>query len=130
MTDIKIPNWKLTDNRFVVFLDILGFKDKVMRQSHKDIYNEMNKISSIIKNLEFVKQRDKLVYFNTTDIYVVSFSDSIIIFSKSDRTIDFEFILIALRYIFANCIKSGIPIKGSMAHGLLSVNKSEHIIVK
>ena len=39
-------NWKTTDYRFVAFLDILGFKDSVMRNSHEDIYLKLSNINN------------------------------------------------------------------------------------
>jgi len=48
MTEEKTTNkkpWNLTDKRFVCFLDIMGFKDLVMRNSHDEIYKMLNELS-------------------------------------------------------------------------------------
>ena len=45
MDSNKKTKWIPTDKRFVAFLDLLGFKDKVMRSTHEEIYEELHKIS-------------------------------------------------------------------------------------
>lgn len=124
----KKTNWKTTENRFVAFLDLLGFKDKVMRKSHDEIYNELNKISSFKKTLEKSVTEDIITkYFDDVDIYIVSFSDSIVLFSKNDSIDNFKFFTVALRSLFSKAIINKIALKGGIAHGMISVNKSEQI---
>lgn len=124
----KRTNWKPTDKRFVAYLDLLGFKDKVMRSSHEDIYAELNTISTVRRSLEKSVDKDSIQKtFNDVDIYIVSFSDSIVLFSKNDSEDNFKFFSIALLGLFSNAIKSKIAIKGSVAHGMISINKSEQI---
>jgi len=41
--------WIITTKRFVAFLDIMGFKDMVARNSHKNIYNSLHAITSDVK---------------------------------------------------------------------------------
>lgn len=45
MQDVDVNNWQITTNRFVGFIDIMGFKDMVARSSHEDIYDMMKKIN-------------------------------------------------------------------------------------
>lgn len=121
-------NWKPTDNRFVAFLDILGFKDLVSRNTHNQIYEQLSEISKIKKLLENldpeVKSSQKI---EDAEIYIVSFSDSIVIFSKNDSPNNFKYFLVAVRWLFAKTIENGIPLKGAIAHGEISLNKSEQI---
>ena len=131
MPDTTIKNtptkWKTTDKRFVAFLDILGFKDKVMRKSHAEIYEELSKISKLKETVESRLSLKKTERFYDSDVYVVSFSDSIVIFSKNDSFENFEFFLVALRGIFANSIRHKIAMKGGFAHGEISLNKTAQI---
>jgi len=124
----KRTNWKTTDRRFVAFFDLLGFKDKVMRSSHEDIYAELHKISIIRKNLE-TSVNEEIIQenFKDADIYIVSFSDSIVLFSKNDSVDNFKFFTLSLIAIFSNAIKNKIAIKGAVAHGMVSLNKTEQI---
>jgi hypothetical protein len=121
-------NWKTTDYRFVAFLDILGFKDSVMRNSHDDIYSKLAKINKLKKSIEKGNNSQTLSKnFIDSEVYIVNFSDSIVIFSKNDTLYNFEYFLIAVRYLFGKCLDAKIPIKGGIAHGEISVNKSEQI---
>lgn len=108
MEQKKKINWKTTDNRFVAFLDILGFKDKVMRNSHEEIYSELNKISTVRRHLEKLVIKNKIGLYKDIDIYIVSFSDSIVLFSKNDSKDNFDFFTTSLMTIFSNAIKSKI----------------------
>lgn len=87
---IKKTNWKTTDKRYVDFLDLLGFKDKVARKKHNEIYDELSMISSIKKSIEDSPNKDE-IYFTNVDTYIVSFSDSIVLFSKNDSFPNFIF---------------------------------------
>lgn len=120
--------WKIKDNRFVGFLDILGFKDLVMRKSHDEIYTQLHAISKTKKWLEnIVQKEDNIEKFGNAEIYIVNFSDSIILFSKNDDIDNFKYFLLAMRWLFAKTIAKEIPLKGGFAHGEISVNQSEQI---
>lgn len=51
MESSKNTNWEPTCNRFVAFLDIMGFKDMVSRKKHADIYNMLNSISKVSEEI-------------------------------------------------------------------------------
>jgi hypothetical protein len=123
----ETSKWKTTESRFVAFLDLLGFKDKVMRMTHQQIYEELGKISRLKVLVEQnLTIKGKETYKNC-DVYVVSFSDSIVVFSKDDSFANFEYFLIALRAIFSNSIREKIALKGGFAHGIVSLNKTDQI---
>ncbi|MFV0420549.1 MAG: hypothetical protein ACK5KT_17730 [Dysgonomonas sp.] len=117
--------WSLTTNRFVCFLDIMGFKDMVMRNSHESIYKMLN---------DFSKKRDTLdgaislpKQYETDSLKTVSFSDSIVIFTKEDTKECLELLTLATSWLFAKAIEAGIPLKGAIAHGTMSINVSRQI---
>jgi hypothetical protein len=123
----KLP-WKMTNKRFVAFIDILGFKDLVMRSSHKDIYEQLFQISKtkqLIENLSDDKyfMADK----GDSDTYILRFSDSIAIFSKTDDLANFSYFLEVTNYLFSRAINCKIPLKGGIALGIVSLNKTEQI---
>lgn len=45
-------NWVTTAKRFVVFLDIMGFKDLVYRNPHKTVYEKLEFISQIKNRID------------------------------------------------------------------------------
>lgn len=109
-------NYKVTTNRFVAFLDIMGFKDMVAREDHEEIYRKLQLISKI---------KDTLTDENENrGIRIVMFSDSIIIYSNDDSIECFHNFLIRVNIAFSTIIHRQIPIKGAVAYGKLSVNNS------
>jgi hypothetical protein len=125
---VKKNNWKLTDNRFVAFFDILGFKDLVMRTNHKEIYDKLNELSRINKILKNAPSDNKISkIYSQSEIYTASFSDSVVFFSKDDDITNFKFLIIAIMTFMSAAIAQSIPIKGGIAHGKVSINKSKQI---
>lgn len=120
MEELKEMPWRRMCNRFVVFLDIMGFKDMVTRKSHDEIYKLLDGFSIMsdeIKDKPFLKK----------DIYISTFSDSIVIFSKDGNVKTLFNFLFVVNKIFADAISREIPLKGSVAYGEISVNKSKSI---
>lgn len=120
----KTP-WSITTNRFVCFLDIMGFKDMVMRNSHKDIYDILQEFSKDRETLENVKSLPK--HFEADSLKTVSFSDSIVVFTKSDSLKCFELLSMSVSWLFATALSKGIPLKGAIALGEMSINSSRQI---
>ena len=64
-----------TANRFVAFLDIMGFKDRVARTAHDDLRGQL---------LDFNSRIMKHTKLNDKKIQLAQFSDSIVLFSNDD----------------------------------------------
>lgn len=109
--------WLTTTERYIVFLDIMGFKEMVMRNIHEDIYAKFRCLSDMSSFIEEVVE----------EVSVTIFSDSVIIFSKdsSEKSLK-EMSKVAL-VLFAKSIKSGMGIKGGLAKGLITVDKKNQI---
>ena len=105
--------WNVTTKRCVAFLDIMGFKDMVARSSHDTIYKRLQSISKSQNAIEEAK------FLN---VYMTKFSDSIAIFSKDDTKDSLMAFMVATEFVFTKCIIDGIPIKGAMAYGKISVD--------
>ena len=124
-SDTNKKPWNLTTKRFVCYLDIMGFKDMVMRNSHDSIYkmlDDLSKKRDSIDNAQHLPQP-----YEKDSLKTVSFSDSIVIFTKNDTKDCLELLTRATSWLFANAIESGIPLKGAISHGELSVNISRQI---
>lgn len=116
--------WNPRLKRFVAFFDILGFKELVLRESHKKVYDKLFEISKLKDEIEKIANNKS---FSTIDIHITTFSDSIFIFSDNQSQISFQFFLIAITYIFQISIGKHIPMKGTVAFGDITVNKSRNI---
>ncbi|MFR9543268.1 MAG: hypothetical protein SNH27_14580 [Rikenellaceae bacterium] len=113
-------DWKITDNRFVAFLDIMGFKDMVMRKSHEEVLNDLEKLNSVKNKIKEIEDLGE-------SIYITIFSDSVVVFSKDDTENVFIKFTNAVQILLAGSLVRGLPIKGSIAHGEISVNIGDSI---
>ena len=120
--------WVTTTERFVVFLDIMGFKDFVSRNSHTDVYEMMTKISKSKEIIDgIVDENAENDKYSDKGLYTTSFSDSIILFSKDDTSESLELISSCAAFIVADAMENSIPMKGAISYGTVSVNKAQQI---
>lgn len=122
----KKLKWHPTCKRFVAFLDIMGFRDRVYRESHEDIKKMFKTfyptITSIKKETQMRlddKYKIQEVYnvFGKAIVKPVIFSDSIILISSDDSPESVHNILFFVGWVFKDALIAGIPLKGAIAHG-------------
>jgi len=116
-------NWEPTDNRFVAFFDILGFKDRIMRSTHEEIYKDLTDLNLLFSEIEYFTNNET----NISDVHIVNFSDSIVFFSKSDSILDFNTFIYTIAYAFKKILEKNIPVKAGVAYGKSSVDKQKNI---
>lgn len=116
--------WQTTCNRFVAYLDIMGFKEMVASNEHSTIYNRMFELSKLVFNVNNPLESEK---YKNKSVYTINFSDSIFVFSNDDTHDAFELFLMSTSYIFGGCIEKSFAIKGGLAYGTISVNKISQI---
>jgi hypothetical protein len=122
----KIEPWKVDNTRFIGFMDIMGFKDLVARESHEDVKYMLNVMVSLNKSLESVfgkpkvkaEDRDKL----ESRIRSTTFSDSIMFISQDDSLDDFIQISFALSIFQEASLQRGAPTKGAISLGMLTAD--------
>ncbi len=105
-------DFSVTADRFIVFLDILGFKERVARSSHQDVLKDLRGLQADINDfmLEHHDQR----------LQISLFSDSIVLFSPDTGVESLTAIAEAAAYIMRTAIGSGIPMKGALAQGVVT----------
>jgi hypothetical protein len=117
----KESAWKATCNRFVAFLDIMGFKDLVFRNNHKEILNMLESFHPIIKQIESFAagwlENTELEAGISLVIRPVLFSDSIVLISYSDSVLSAVNMLLTVGQIYDESIDKRIPLKGAVACG-------------
>ena len=107
-----------TQDRFVTFLDIMGFKDRVARNTHEQILSVLQQLSNYVS--EEIKESDKFQF--------TMFSDSLIIFSSDTTTETFESIVKLSNSVIKKSISLGLPIKGSIAKGECTTRFGEKML--
>lgn len=75
-SNLRLQSEKNTTNRFVAFLDIMGFKERVARTKHEELLSQLTKFNRDITS--FIGK------YQNSEIQLAQFSDSIVLFSNDE----------------------------------------------
>lgn len=112
---------RFTRNRFVAFLDIMGFKDRVARNEHDEILKELELFQSNIS--QYVS------YHRDANVQLALFSDSILIYSQDDSSDSLHALADITNHIMMYAIQQEkpIPLKGAIAAGRMTCNQIKQL---
>lgn len=114
--------WNENSDHIVLFMDIMGFKDRVIRMGHKELLEKM---------IEFKEKNDRLKPLlqdkNGELLRMVQFSDSIIIASLDDSKSALNKIVKADVVLMQNALETGFALKGAIAKGPLTFDSGSGI---
>jgi hypothetical protein len=117
-----------TSPRFIAFIDILGFKDFVMRNTHEYV---LEKLTTLTKGIEHIKttgaKKEVKDGFDGAELTPYVFSDSVAIFTNNNSHGAAKLLLYACQYLFVNSILTHLPVKGAMAHGTITLDVENSI---
>jgi len=121
-----MENWKKKSKRFVLFFDIMGFKDMVARNSHGFVEK---KLKTLTEHLERIPKEIKFpnIKIERNQTKPISFSDSILIFSRGNQKRDIDKILMDAHRIQLISLRNQIPIKGAISYGDITVDFEKSI---
>ena len=129
----KRIEWIPTRKRFVAYMDIMGFKDMVFRNTHQDVLRIMKKFIIPINKIE-KEAMERLDgkpkgwdVFRNTVIRPVIFSDSVVLFSSDDSLGSVKHILWGVFLVISRALLEGIPIKGAIAYGEQTADFNESL---
>jgi hypothetical protein len=122
-----MKNWEnITNERFVLFADILGFKDLVNSNKHEDIVEKLEKISDTIDFISGERShsviKNRIPNLQDDQSKAISFSDSIVVFSKGNTNIDASKIIADAHVIMHHALETSIPIKAALSFGKMTVD--------
>ena len=109
---------EVTTERFVSFLDIMGFKDFIARNDYKLILEKLTELTDYIS-----EEVGKYAGFHFS-----MFSDSILIYSDEANEDHFEIIVKISSQIVSKSISIGLPIKGAIAKGICTATTGEKLL--
>ncbi len=82
--EIDTSKWERSANRFVGFIDIMGFRDMVLKNNEEMLYIMMRRIrESIFQNVLIHGVGDPEENRYESNINIIMFSDCIVTFSKT-----------------------------------------------
>jgi hypothetical protein len=115
--------WIPQTSRFVGYVDIMGFKNYIAQTAPENIYvtmfNALNRIAEALTKTVY-EDRKQLLRMTT-------YSDSIIIYTKDDSEPCLYLILIALANLQDILIEEGLPFRGALTQGLMTLDLENSI---
>lgn len=111
-SNLLLQTDKNTADRFVAFLDIMGFKERVARTEHSQLLTQLTNFNRAITGY--------IGKYQATEIQLAQFSDSIVLFSNDTTLNSLETLADVTRGIMQTAIKLQIPIKGAIAQGQIT----------
>lgn len=100
---------------YLAYIDILGFTNYILNDDKGKNINEY--IKSIKNNKGLINQTKQLNYN--------MFSDNLIIYSQDDEIASFKQIVRLCSILLFDLIQKGIPIRGSISHGDITINEKD-----
>lgn len=123
----KESGWKVTTERYVAFLDIMGFKDMVARNSNNYVYNIMRKVVEAAQvsaeRFGIDDSSDKII----DNVRVTTYSDSIMIYSRNASPKSLYNFNAVSAAIYEELLINEIPFKGAVAFGLMTLDFNSSI---
>ena len=111
----------VTRERFVVFLDIMGFKDIVRSNpKHDELKKRLGELNDSINKL--IKEEEA-----TSIIELVQFSDSIILFTKNNTNEQLVKLVSIVCLIMQEAIELKFAMKGAIAKGVLTCDSNKKV---
>jgi len=124
----KTTPWEISTNRYVGFVDIMGFKDMLTRLSHNEVYDIMKKVAKSVSSVQSVFSVD---YESEADIDVnvtmMLYSDSIMIYTRDDQQHSLENLVASISTLSDSLFSDGIPHKGAIAFGQMTLDFANSI---
>lgn len=113
--------WRVSTNRYVGFIDIMGFKDLVVRKDHNELYEMMQKVSKAISSIQTIFKG-----LGSTDeeesIAMMMYSDSIMVYSRTDDWYSRSNLIAAMANLSSTLFENKIPFKGAVAFGQMTLD--------
>lgn len=125
----------MAEKKFIAFLDILGFKDLVLNNSHLrlvDLYEKIFSLGIQISlaggKINIVDQKGKKTAIPALEKSMVNsliISDSVLLWTDDSSMKSFVDLIIVVRYLLHRSILSGFPLRGAIVEGELSILRKE-----
>ncbi|MBK8109930.1 MAG: hypothetical protein IPK46_06125 [Saprospiraceae bacterium] len=111
-------DWEITCDRYVGYIDIMGFKNLVLTRPHSEIYEIMKKIDECKLNNENIKWDN----IDSKLVTTTNYSDSIMIYSKDNSFLSLKAFTCTISGIMDDLFMECIPFKGAISFGTMTLD--------
>jgi hypothetical protein len=123
MINENMSNWEETKDRYIAFIDIMGFSDYVYRNKHSVVKKRMTNLHEILASTEkafkSVTVEEEML---KSEIRTTIFSDSILIITRDDSNDSLASINLVCKMFMAECMNQQIPLKGAISYGTVTAD--------
>lgn len=118
MSEVSDSNsWKDDSDRFVLYLDIMGFKERVNRTPIGELKKELLDFKNRNIKIEPLREGKSSETGKQEFLKIAQFSDSIVVISKGASLKDLNRITKAGAILMQNSLESGFALRGAIASG-------------
>lgn len=117
-TNPSTPFWQDDVRRHVAFLDIMGFKDMIVRKPHSEVKSLLIAMSKLKESLATAA----LGIERTQHVRSVIFSDSVLFITQNDTVADLLLLIQLLKSFQQTSIQQNTPTKGAISTGFFTAN--------
>ena len=110
----------VTSERLVLFADIMGFKDRVMRTKHTELKKDLLAFKAKWTNRMKPLEKGNHLYYS-------QYSDSILVVTDKAGEQQANLITKAAIILMQECLKMGFPLKGAIAQGEFTYDASNQL---
>ena len=118
--------WEKTENRFIAFFDVMGFKNLVDFEKHEVVIKLMEELSEYLKSsIDSRKFGDNESNLIRTTI----FSDSILIISNNSSIDCAANLMIHSAFLFQKALQLNIPLKACISYGKFTADFDKSLFI-
>lgn len=123
--------WPVDGNRYVGFMDVMGFKEMVARKTHEEIgamFHQLSFMKDVLQRV-FVSPHQSVTPGTQRKERVrsVTFSDSVLFVTRDDSISDLLVLAGVLAIFQEAAIQRGAPTKGAISFGRLTADFDQSI---
>lgn len=127
----KTNEWSVDCKRYIGFIDVMGFKDMVLKKSHEEIGLMLEQVSYMKNILQRVvadpMQKVDDRFKKEERIKSITFSDSVLFVTKDDSLSDLLVLSSILAIFQEAAIQRGAPTKGAISFGRFTADFEKSI---
>ncbi len=122
-------------NKFIAYIDILGFKELVLNNDHETLIKKFQNLFSISIELSLSQGKYNIIENSGKELAVpdlnhalvnsINISDSVILWTDDDSMQSFINLIVTVRNVINHCTLAGFPMRGAIVRGEMTFLKRQ-----
>jgi hypothetical protein len=130
-----MSDWENTTERYLCFIDIMGFKDRLSRLGHEKVLSEIQELYRYVKEIidefqqDIKNDKELLRIFGPTEVRYITFSDSILLMTGGKNKKDLTLLILVSAFVLEKSLQMKLPLKGALAKGKFTADFTNNIFL-